>query len=348
VAEDTGLGKVQRSRAASLMDVARRANVSMTTASRIASGSSYPVSIDRRERVEKAIIELDYTPNALARALARHQSLSIGVLVGSITDPYFAEVTRGIEDQARRSGHLTILCNTDRNIPVEKDYVEMLRHQHAAGIVLVGGSFTGHRQHPELAAAVSRAVAEGSKVIAIGDSGLADVPSVGVDDEVMLFDLTEYVCSLGHRRVAFVAAPAGFTSGDHRLAGFQGSMQGRHLDPSLIYVGGFDYTWGRRAAARMLRDGLPDAVIAFNDESALGVLRGLRDDGVRVPEDISIAGVDDTRDARFTGLTSVTVPMYELGTTAARRITQPDLRVDGRTVLAHRIAPRLTTAERQA
>jgi LacI family transcriptional regulator len=348
VAEDTGLGKAERPRAPSLMDVARRANVSMTTASRIASGSSYPVSQDRRERVEKAILELDYTPNALARALARHQSLSIGVLVGSITDPYFAEVTRGIEDQARRGGYLTILCNTDRNLPVEKGYVEMLRHLHAAGIVLVGGAFTSHRQQAELAAAVSRAVAEGSTVIAIGDSGLADVPSVGVDDEAVLFDLTEYVCSLGHRRVAFVAAPAGFTSGDHRLAGFEAAMRSRRLDPSLIYVGGFDYTWGRRAATRMLKDGLPDAVIAFNDESALGVLMALRDAGVRVPEDISIAGVDDTRDARFTGLTSVTVPMYELGTTAARRITQPDLKVDGPTVLAHRIAPRLTTAERQA
>ena len=319
----------------------------MTTASRIASGSSYPVSSERRERVEKAILELDYTPNVLARALARHQSMAIGVLVGSITDPYFAEVTRGIEDQARRGGYLTILCNTDRNLTVERGYVEMLRHQHAAGIVLVGGAFSGHVQQLELAAAVGRAVAEGSTVIAIGDSGLTGIPSVCVDDQAMLFDLTEYVCSLGHRRIAFVAAPAGFTSGDHRLAGFQAAMRSQGLDPSLVYVGGFDYGWGRRAAARMLKDGLPDAVIAFNDESALGVLMALRDAGVRVPDDISIAGVDDTRDARFTGLTSVTVPMYELGTTAARRITQPDGTFEWRTVLAHRIAPRLTTADRR-
>jgi len=319
----------------------------MTTASRVTSGSSYPVSLDRRERVEKAIVELHYTPNALARALARHQSMAIGVLVGSITDPYFAEVTRGIEDQARRGGYLTILGNTDRNLAVETGYVELLRRQHAAGIVLVGGSFAGHVQQLELAAAVGRAIAEGSTVITIGDSGLTGIPSVCVDDQALLFDLTEFVWSLGHRRIAFVAAPPGFTSGDHRLAGFQAAMRSRQLDPSLVYVGGFDYTGGRRAAMRMLKDGLPDAAITFNDESALGVLMALREAGVRVPEDISIAGVDDTRDAQFAGLTSVMVPMYELGTTAARRITQPDGTFEGRTVLAHRIAPRLTTADRR-
>lgn len=345
---DPAPGNGGRPRTASLTDVARRANVSVTTASRIASGSSYPVSADRRERVEKAILELDYTPNALARALARRQSMAIGVLVGSIADPYFAEVTRGIEDQARRGGYLTILCNTDRNLAVAKGYVELLGRQHAAGIVLVGGAFSGHVQQVELAAAVSRAVEGGSTVIAIGDSGLPGISSVSVDDMALLFDLTEYVCSLGHRRIAFVAAPAGFTSGDHRLAGFQAAMRSEGLDPSLVYVGGFDYGWGRRAAARMLKDGLPDAVIAFNDESALGVLMALREVGVRVPEDISIAGVDDTRDARFTGLTSVMVPMYELGSSAARRITQRDATLDGNTVLAHRISPRLTTAERRA
>lgn len=328
--------------------MARRANVSVTTASRIASGSSYPVSADRRERVEKAIHELDYTPNALARALARQQSMVIGVLVGSITDPYFAEVTRGIEDQARRGGHLTILCNTDRNLAVAKGYVELLGLQHAAGIVLVGGAFAGHVQQDEMAVAIGHAIAAGATVISIGDSGLPGISTVSVDDMALLFDLTEYVCSLGHRRIAFIAAPAGFTSGDHRLAGFQAAMRSHGFDPSLVYVGGFDYAWGRRAAARMLKDGLPDAVIAFNDESALGVLMALREVGVRVPEDISIAGVDDTRDARFTGLTSVMVPMYELGSSAARRITQRDAVLDAHTVLAHRISPRLTTAERRA
>lgn len=333
-------------RAASLADVARRAGVSLTTASRVASGSDYPVSPDRRQRVEKAIQDLGYTPNTLARALARHQSTSIGVLVGSIADPYFAEVTRGVEDQARRSGYLTIVCNTDRNLSVAKAYVELLRRQQVAGIVLVGGAFARHPQQDELAAAVRRAVADGSTVIAIGDSGLADVSSILVDDRAVLFDLTQYICSLGHRRIAFVAAPAGFTTGDHRLAGFQDAMRDAGLDPDLVYVGGFDYTWGTRVAARLLKDGLPDAVIAFNDESALGVLMALRDAGVRIPEDVSIAGVDDTRDARFTGLTSATVPMYEFGTAAARRITQLESPPESRTILAHRIIPRLTTAER--
>ncbi len=259
-----GERKAQQPRSVSLADVARRAGVSVATASRVASGSSYAVSPERFERVEKAILELGYTPNVLARALARDESLAIGVIVGDITDPYFGEVTRGIEDYARRAGYLTILCNADRNASVEKAYVDMLRQQRAAGIVLAGGGFVDQAQQVGLAACVEQAVGEGARVIAIADRALDGVPVISVDNEAMLADLTDYVASLGHERIAFVAAPPGFTTGDQRLAGFQFSMRRLRLDPTLIYAGGFDYAWGRRAALRILKDGLPDAIIAFN------------------------------------------------------------------------------------
>src|SRR6266540_3846639 len=163
-----GERKAQQPRPVSLADVARRAGVSVATASRVASGSSYAVSPERFERVEKAILELGYTPNVLARALARDESLAIGVIVGDITDPYFGEVTRGIEDYARRAGYLTILCNADRNASVEQ------------------------------------AVGERARVIAIADRALDGVPVISVDNEAMLADLTDYVASLGHERIAFV------------------------------------------------------------------------------------------------------------------------------------------------
>lgn len=318
----------------------------MATASRVASGVSYPVSPAMREKVEKTIRELGYTPNALARALARNDNRSIGVIVGAITDPYFAEVTRGVEDYAKKAGYLTILCNADRDITVERAYVEMLRRQHAAGVVFAGGSLASEREKARLDNSVRLAAQEGARIISLASRGLKDVPVVTVDNRAMLYDLTTYIASLGRRRIAFVAAPAGFTTGEQRRSGFEAAMRDFGLEPANVYSGGFDADWGRRAAMRMLQDGLPEAIIAFNDESAIGALLALRDAGVRVPDDVAVAGVDDIRDATLVGLTSVAVPMYELGAFAARGITHPDDDRASITILPHRLVRRLSTEKR--
>jgi LacI family transcriptional regulator len=332
---------------ASLADVARHAGVSIATASRALSGSSHPVSDEVRQRIMVAAREVGYSPSALARALVTRRSRIIGVIVGDIVDPYFAEITRGAEDVARREGYLTMVCNADRSTAAEVAYLRVLRDYQAEGVIFAGGGeiATGGGSDP-IAEAVAEARAEGLGIVALAARSFASA-QVAIDNRAACFDITSYVLSLGHRTVAFVQGPAGFTTARDRMAGFQAAMIDAGLDPTLVYEGGFDYEAGRAAALRMVGRALPDAVICANDEAAIGALMTFRQAGVEVPDQLSIAGIDDTRASRFVDLTTVGVPMYELGAIGARTIVDGSGRsIDVRTELPHRLVPRGTTARR--
>jgi LacI family transcriptional regulator len=329
----------------SLDDVARRIAVSRATVSRVVSGSSYPVSDDLRRRVQQAVHDLGYRPNALARALAKQQSRTIGVIVGDVTDPYFAEIGRGVEDYARPRGYLTMICNADRNLSAEISYLELLRQHQAAGIVFAGGMFTNAPEADALNRLVTEALDEGVRIVALGDRGSERVPVIAVDERMVLYDLTTYLVGLGHHRIGFVLGPAGLTTSELRLQGFLDAMSAARLDPSRIFTGGFGLDAGRAAATRMLGSTLPDAVIAATDETAVGVLVSLREAGVDIPGQVSVAGVDGSRYAEIMDMTTVKVPMHALGAMAARQLLDwesspcPD-----RVTLPHRIVARGSTA----
>lgn len=139
-------------------------------------------------------------------------------------------------------------------------------------------------------------------------------PSVLVDNRAAAREVTEYLLSLGHRRIAFVEK---LHTSAQRLEGFEAAMAAAGADPVQL-AGGFEYEAGAAAAQRLLDDVLPDAVLAVNDEVAIGLVTGLRGRGIDVPCRISVAGIDDTRPARHVDLTSVSLPLHELGAMAAR------------------------------
>jgi LacI family transcriptional regulator len=171
------------------------------------------------------------------------------------------------------------------------------------------------------------------------------VPAITVDNRAVLMDITTFLIALGHRHIAFLEGPPGFSTSDLRLQGYLEAMRGANLTPAVIAGGGFDFESGRASALRLLAGSLPDAIIAFSDESALGVLMALRQAGVEVPGRISVAGVDGTRDASLVDLTTVKLPMYELGAAAARLLVEPDGDLTPtRTVFPHRLVARGTTA----
>ena len=336
----------------SLADVARRAGVSIATASRALNAAKHPVSPEVRERVFAAAREVGYSPSAVGRALVEGRSRIIGLIVGDIADPYFAEITRGAEDVARRQGHLAIVCNADRSPVAELAYLRLLIDYHAKGVIFAGGGqVDGADGNASGSGGVAEAVEE-ARAAGIGVVALAarsfPAAKVAIDNVAACYDVTSYVLSLGHRRLAYVEGPAGSTTTIARLEGFRRATSEAGLDASQVFPGNFDYESGQAAALRMIGRSLPDAVIAANDESAIGVLMTLRAAGIDVPGDVSVAGIDDTRPSRFVDLTTVSVPMYELGAIGARRILEEE--VDGRlpTILPHRLVPRGTTARRRA
>jgi LacI family transcriptional regulator, galactose operon repressor len=327
---------------ASLADISRRAGVSIATASRALNGSSHPVSDATRDRVLAAADELGYRPSELARALVKRTSRIIGVIVGDIVDPYFAEIARGVEDVAARVGHLTMVCNADRRPAAELAHLGVLLDYHAAGVVFAGSGYEHAQEAHALRDAVEALKAGGSAVVALAARDF-DCPSVLVDNRGAAREATEHLLELGHRRIAFVEGPPGLHTSAHRLEGFEAAMAAAGAEPVRL-AGGFEYEAGDAAAATLLAGGeLPDAVLAVNDEVAIGLLTGLRRAGVDVPGRLSVAGIDDTRPARLVDLTSVSLPLHELGERAARVILEG---ADGDVVLPHRLVARGTTAAR--
>lgn len=330
----------------SLADVARSAGVSIATASRVVSGSPYKVSYKTRERVLKAVDELGYTPNALARALATDNNPIIGVIVGSVTDPYFAEICRGVEDFARPHSFLTIVCNADRNLSIEVAYLEMLRKYKSLGIIFAGGMYTNTPETDTIRELVRKATEQGIKIVSLGDRFFEGVPTITADHRGGLYDLTNYLIQLGHTKIAFVEGPPDFTTSISRKQGYLDAMNDANLEP-LTYPGSFDYQDGRNSALRILSDGLPEAIVAFNDDSAVGVLNTLKQAGVKIPQDVSVVGVDDIRYAEVLDLTTVEVPMYQLGAMAANTIFNwEEDPPPNQIILPHRVVPRGTTIRR--
>nr|WP_206314235.1 LacI family DNA-binding transcriptional regulator [Streptomyces coryli] len=331
-----------------MTEVAREAGVAVSTASRVLSGSEHPISERTRARVLAAAERLHYSPSALARAMVTSHSRLIGVLVSDIDNPYFSVIARGVDDVATKAGYVTMLSNVDRRTTTEINRLQAMRDYRAAGVVFAGSGYVDDPQHGALADAVRRAREQGVRAVTLADRDLG-CPSLTVDNRAVAQDITGHLIARGHRRVVFIEGPTGMTVSRHRREGFLTAMRAAGLETNAAcHPGGFDYDAGHAAALRLLaRRPLPDAVLAANDEVAVGALRALRQAGLDVPRDISVAGMDDLRIAEFTGLTTVSLPLYEMGSLAARHIIDATADTATNTVLSHRIAARDTVARKQ-
>ncbi|MGA4844324.1 LacI family DNA-binding transcriptional regulator [Streptomyces sp. G45] len=342
----------------SLVEVAREAGVAVSTASRVLSGSDHPISAKTRAKVLEAAERLEYSPSALARAMVSPHSRLVGVLVSDIDNPYFSVIARGVDDVATRAGYVTMLSNVDRRTATEISRLQAMRDYRAAGVVFAGSGHEDDPQTPNLLKAVRRAQEQGVQTVSLAERDLG-CPSVVVDNRAVAHDITDHLVSLGHRRIAFIEGPPGMTVSKHRREGFltcmatAGLSEGAHCVP-----GGFHHEAGHAATLRLIaRRPLPDAILAANDEVAVGALSALRRAGIDVPGEISVAGMDDLRIAEFVGLTTVSLPLYEMGSLAARHIIDTAAARAGAsrtadpggaatTVLSHRVVARDTTARR--
>lgn len=326
---------------ASLEDVATHAEVSVATASRVLNGSRHPVSDATRAKVHAWATELGYQPSAVAQALATKQSRIIGVIVEDSADPYFAEITRGVEDVASREGYLTIVCNADRKIDVEVAQMTLMRHYRAAGVVFAGSGFVGG-DDARLAGLVKAARADGIAVVSLGRREI-EADLVTYDNEGAAHDLTNSLIGAGHRRITMVSGLPGVYASEERTDGYARAMTDAGLKVDVI-AGTFGPESGSSAAMRMLVNGrLPDAIIGSNDQTAVGLLTAFRHADIKVPEQVAVAGIGGTRLAALLDLTTAAVPLHTLGAAAAQRILRPE-RATEPLILPHQIVTRGTTA----
>jgi LacI family transcriptional regulator len=302
---------------ASITEVARLAGVSTATASRVVSLADYPVSAATRERVLEAARTLDYVPNALARGLLKSRVPVVAVIVHDITDPYFAEVVRGVEDGASVAGFLVITCSSERDAERERSYVRLLRSIRAAAVVFAGSGMDDPALTEDIERHVTAMRADGAAIVHLSPHALGE-PEVGVDNAAGVATMVEALIGLGHRRIAFFAGPRSLFVARDRLAGYRRGLEaaGIPFDERLVVRTSFDREGGALAVDTLRADGIDfTAICCANDLLAIGALRRLAELGVDVPGDVSVAGFDDISTAALTapGLSTVRLPLRELG-----------------------------------
>lgn len=302
---------------ASITEVARLAGVSIATASRVVSLSDYPVNAATRERVLEAARTLDYVPNALARGLLKSQIPLVGVIVHDITDPYFAEVVRGVEDAAAPAGYLVITCSSERNAERESSYVRLLRSLRAAAVIFAGSGLDDPSLNEELPKHVAAMRAHGAAVVHLSPHALGE-PEISVDNAGGIATMVAALVGLGHREIAFLAGPSSLYVARQRLDGYRRGLAdaGLAFDERLVVATGFDHAGGTLGVDTLLAGNAPfSAICCANDLLALGALQRLDELGVRVPIEVSVAGFDDIQVAAMTApsLSTVHLPLRELG-----------------------------------
>jgi LacI family transcriptional regulator len=293
-----------------ISDVAKRAGVSTMTVSRVLNNSG-PISPQTRKRVEKAIAELGYVPNALARSLHFKRTKTIALVLTDITNPFFTTIARGVEDAASKQGFTVMFCNTDESQDEEAEYLKVLLQKQVDGMLLVPAClepdsvlFLQERQTP----------------VVILDRRIPNVriDTVRCDSEGGAYALIRHLLELGHTRVAVLSGPRTVSTAIDRVTGYRRAMQAAGLDVSeeLAMHGEFNQASGYAMAQQALAlDPRPTALFAANNFIAIGAYRALRDAGLHVPEDVSLVAFDDLPAPLVMEpfLTVAAQPAYEMG-----------------------------------
>jgi LacI family transcriptional regulator, galactose operon repressor len=297
-----------------IKDVANRAGVSITTVSHVINKTRF-VSEERVWRVQAAMEELNYQPNTLARSLRMGETKTIGLIVPDNSNPFFAEISRVIEDIGFKKGYGVFLCNSDGILEKEAAYIRMLIAKQVDGVVFIAAENTQENLMD---------LTRRNFPVVVVDRDMPDpmFDVVLVNNEQGGCDAVNYLLSLGHTRIACITGPSQLTPAASRVEGYRHGLLSARIPiaEELIVPGDFRSSGGEKAMEQLLQlDQPPSAVFACNDLMAIGALRAMRNHNLRVPQDISVIGFDDISiSVEVTpALTTVAQPIEGLATCAA-------------------------------
>ncbi len=294
---------------ANIVDVALRAKVSIATVSRVVNKSPHKVNPATRERVLAAIRELDFRPNALAKGLLMKKTMTAGIIIPDISNPYYAEIVRGIQDMADHHGYAVILLNTDRKPDRIMKQIYFLREKAVDGIIFSGGIIHGEKILSSLKELEGR-------VVVIGRHK-ANFPAVTIDNAGGAMKAVQHLIDLNHKRIGFIGGPDKSTSSRERISGYKTALvqNGLAVDKDLIRKGDLTPMSGYVSAKELVRIKGITAILTANDQMAFGAIRAAKEQGIMVPEDLSVVGFDNIPFSSYfvPSLTTVEIPMYQIG-----------------------------------
>ncbi len=301
-----------------IKDVARRAGVAHTTVSRALRGNSI-ISAETTERVRKIASEMGYQPSAAARSLKTNRSQVLGVIVSSIDDPFFSEILQGIDDIAQQSGYSLFIASSQRDLQREKAIVRTMREHRVDGVILCSTPFSTEQSHQLQNSEIP--------IVVINNQSAEDYRySIYHDDLDGSIQVMQHLISLGHRRIAYLGFSHSGRTNLKRQKGYQEQMQAA----GLPILEGFEFEAkssdmenGCIAAEHFVSLSLPPtALFCYNDLLAIGVMGGLQACGLKIPEDISVAGFDNIAFSAYSNptLTTFDQPKRFIGIKAAQLV----------------------------
>lgn len=304
---------------ATIREVAESAGVSYATVSHVINNTRL-VSQETRARVLAAMDALNYRPNALARSLRQGKTNTLGLVLPDSANPFFAEISRGIEDAAFKKGYSVFLCNTELDTQRELFYVDVLSKKQVDGIIFVAAG--------DQADSLDFLVSENMPVVMIDrDIPNVEVDAVLTDHELGGYLATRHLLELGHQRIACIAGPSSITPSAERITGYKKALNeaGLSYDEHLVLRGDYHAQSGMDSTHTILRmSPHPTAIFALNDLMALGALRAAAEAGYSVPKDLAIVGYDDLEIAHFMNppLTTIAQPKKEIGAQAVNLLVE--------------------------
>lgn len=303
-----------------IYDVAREADVSMATVSRVVNGNPN-VKPTTRKKVLEVIRKLGYRPNAVARGLASKKTTTVGVIIPDISNMFYAELTRGIEDIATMYHYNIILSNSDLQTEKELKLIETLLEKQVDGLLYLGGELTD--RHREIFAETNVPV-----VLAATYDRSSQQAFVTIDQQKAAEEATTVLIKEGNEKVAFISGPlTDLVKGYPRYQGYKSALEKHQIafDENWVRVGDYRYNSGYQAMTELI-EAHPNctAVFAASDEMAVGAIHAALDQGKKVPEDISIIGFENIPLASQVRplLSTIHVPMYDIGAVAMRLLTK--------------------------
>jgi LacI family transcriptional regulator len=298
---------------ATIREVAESAGVSYATVSHVINNTRL-VSQETRNRVLAAMESLNYRPNALARSLRQGKTNTLGLVLPDSANPFFAEISRSIEDEAFKKGYSVFLCNTELDTQRELFYVDVLSKKQVDGIIFVAAG--------DQADSLEFLVGRNMPVVMV-DRNVpnVEIDAVLTDNQLGGYLATRHLLELGHRRIACISGPSSITPSAERMIGYRKALEeaGVGYDERLILRGDYHAQSGMEITHSILKmNPRPTAIFALNDLMALGALRAAAEAGCSVPGDLAVVGYDDLEIARFANppLTTIAQPKKEIGVQA--------------------------------
>jgi LacI family transcriptional regulator len=307
-----------------IYDVAKAANTSAATVSRVLSKSKYPVKKELKEKVIKEAKNLKYIPNLIGKQLKNKKSNDIGVIIPNITNQFYPQLILGIEHVARNLGYNVLLCNSQRDARNEKNYLKSLLQKQIEGIII--SSLQNNHKY------LGQLIENGSKIVVFDQNISFNCNKVILDFEKVGYLAAKHLIEMGHKEIGFISAPLNKYSRSMIYKGFMNSLIEFNIDINKEYIlvsdeeyefhdEIYEYRNGRILAMKMLSNkNFPTAIFCINDMTAIGVMRTLQNNNIKIPEDISIVGFDNIPISQMVSpsLTTIDQCTYKMGKIATK------------------------------